>query len=142
MYSYAYPRAALTVDVIVFARTGEKISVLLIRRGGEPFKHMWALPGGFINMDETLETACRRELLEETGLAVGPMMQFRAYDAIGRDPRHRTISVVFSAQIDETKPVMGDDDAVDAGWFDIANLPEMAFDHLQILCDFFSLQNK
>jgi len=137
MYSYKYPRAALTVDAVVYVKTENSTSVLLIERGREPFINKWALPGGFIDMDETLEQACIRELEEETGLKVNSMQQFRAYDAINRDPRHRTISVVFSAELKEEQEVMGSDDAARAEWFSIDNLPELAFDHGQILADFF-----
>ncbi len=137
MYSYKYPRAALTVDAIVYVKKENNTSVLLIERGREPFKNKWALPGGFIDMDETLEQACIRELEEETGLKVNSMQQFRAYDAIDRDPRHRTISVVFSTELKEEQQVVGSDDAARAEWFPIDNLPELAFDHGQILADFF-----
>ena len=99
MYNYEYPRAALTVDAIVFAKENNSIFILLIQRGNEPFKNMWALPGGFIEMDETLENACKRELAEETGLQVEKMTQFKAFDAVNRDPRHRTISVIFFAEL-------------------------------------------
>lgn len=139
MYTYNYPRAALTVDAIVFLKEGNTIFVLLIERGREPFKNKWALPGGFIEMDETLETACKRELLEETGLVVEKMTQFKTYDAINRDPRHRTISVVFASELNKKQLVNGGDDASQAGWFPISDLPELAFDHKQILTDFFSL---
>ena len=137
MYSYKYPRAALTVDAIVFVKSDTTTFVLLIERGREPFKNKWALPGGFIEMDETLEQACIRELEEETGLQVEKMEQFRAYDAINRDPRHRTISVVYSERLEEQKPVTGSDDATQAKWFSIDQLPELAFDHAEILADFF-----
>jgi len=137
MYSYKYPRAALTVDAVVYVKAENNTSVLLIERGREPFINKWALPGGFIDMDETLEQACIRELEEETGLNVNSMQQFRAYDAIERDPRHRTISVVFSAELKEEQEVTGNDDAARAEWFSIYNLPELAFDHGQILADFF-----
>lgn len=153
MYTYNYPRAALTVDAIVFAkeripsvsnknkkdRILEKTYVLLIERGREPFKNKWALPGGFIEMDEILETACKRELLEETGLKVDKMTQFKTYDAIDRDPRHRTISVIYFAELSEKQYVKGGDDAACAGWFPISDLPELAFDHKQILIDFFEI---
>lgn len=137
MYSYKYPRAALTVDAIVFYESKEDTYLLLIERGGEPFWHQWALPGGFIEMDETLEQACIRELEEETGLKVERMQQFRAYDAIDRDPRHRTISVVFSVQLDKRREVIGGDDASKAKWYSVNELPELAFDHAQIIRDFF-----
>lgn len=138
MYNYKYPRPALTVDSIVFSKEKDSISVLLIKRGKEPFKNKWALPGGFVNMDELLETACRRELEEETGLKVEQMEQFKAYDAIDRDPRHRTISVVFSAELSGKQEVKGGDDAVHANWFLLSELPDLAFDHQQILEEFFS----
>nr|WP_319570878.1 NUDIX hydrolase [uncultured Draconibacterium sp.] len=137
MYTYKYPRAALTVDAIVFVKSGKETSVLLIERGREPFKNRWALPGGFIEMDETLEQACIRELEEETGLQIEKMQQFGAYDAINRDPRHRTISVVYSVELKEQKPVEGSDDAAQAKWFSLEDLPELAFDHADILADFF-----
>ena len=137
MYTYKYPRAALTVDAIVFVKSGKETFVLLIERGREPFKIRWALPGGFIEMDETLEQACIRELEEETGLQIEKMQQFGAYDAINRDPRHRTISVVYSVELKEQKPVEGSDDAAQAKWFSLEDLPELAFDHADILADFF-----
>ncbi|WP_347838071.1 NUDIX hydrolase [uncultured Draconibacterium sp.] len=138
MYTYTYPRAALTVDAIVFVKKQNSVSVLLIERGREPFKNKWALPGGFIDMDETLEASCIRELKEETGLELDAMEQFRAYDAINRDPRHRTISVVFAAQLNKEQAVVGSDDAAQARWFSMNELPELAFDHAQILADYFA----
>ncbi|WP_372949234.1 NUDIX domain-containing protein [Mariniphaga sp.] len=138
MYNYKYPRPALTVDALVFVKETSTFSVLLIQRGIEPFKGKWALPGGFVNMDELLETACKRELEEETGLQVEQMIQFKTFDAIDRDPRHRTISVVFSTQLSEKVNVSGGDDAAHAKWFSISDLPEMAFDHREILEEFFS----
>lgn len=137
MYTYEYPRAALTVDSIVYVKTDKTIKVLLIERGSEPYKNKWALPGGFIEMDETLERACIRELEEETGLVLNKMRQFRTYDAINRDSRHRTISVVFTAELPELADVIGSDDAARAEWIAIDKLPELAFDHAQIVNDFF-----
>ena len=140
MYSYNYPRAALTVDAIVFTQKGEEPRILLIQRGREPFKNKWALPGGFVDMDETLEQACIRELEEETGMVVNKMVQFRAYDGIDRDPRHRTISIVFSAEVNDEIGVKAGDDASSARWFLLSQLPELAFDHQQIIEDFFGLK--
>lgn len=139
MYTYEYPRAALTTDAIVFFKEGAEKFVLLIERGNEPFKNKWALPGGFIEMDELLETACKRELEEETGLKVGKMTQFKTYDAVERDPRHRTISAIYFAELDKKQQVTGGDDAARADWFPISDLPELAFDHEQILKEFFLL---
>lgn len=136
LYTYKYPRAALTVDSIVFVKLQESIYVLLIQRGNDPFKGKWALPGGFIEMDELLEEACKRELKEETGLEVEQMKQFGTYDSLDRDPRHRTISVVFLAELEARKDVIGGDDAAEAKWFLLSDLPDLAFDHAQILKDF------
>lgn len=137
MYTYQYPRAALTVDAIVFFKKENNAFVLLIERGREPYQHKWALPGGFIDMDETLEQACMRELEEETGLKISSMNQFKTYDAIDRDPRHRTISVVFSAELEKEEKVEGGDDAAQAQWFAVDELPELAFDHQIIVKEFF-----
>lgn len=139
MYTYKYPRAAITTDAVVFFEEGNEKFVLLIERGNEPFKNKWALPGGFIEMDETLEDACKRELHEETGLKVDKMVQFKTYDAVDRDPRHRTISTVYFTEIDSKLQVAGGDDAARADWFPVSGLPELAFDHRQILEDFFHL---
>ena len=136
MYTYAYPRPALTVDAIVLAGKPGNLSILLIRRKKEPYAGLWALPGGFVDMDETLENACLRELREETGLELMAMEQFRVYDAPGRDPRHRTISVVFHAFTDETHNVCGGDDAAEARWLPLEKLPGLAFDHGQIVADY------
>lgn len=133
MYTYQYPRPAVTVDAILVSPQN---SVLLIERGREPFKGKWALPGGFIEMDEELETACRRELEEETGLRVGGLKQFRAYGSVNRDPRHRTISVLFYAFTDKELLAFAGDDAAKAQWFPLDQLPELAFDHQQILDEF------
>ena len=133
MFTYQYPRPAVTVDAILISR---QHTVLLIERGREPFKGKWALPGGFINMDEELETACRRELEEETGITAGELTQFKAFGSVHRDPRHRTISVLFYAfREEETTPFAGDD-AANAQWFPIDKLPELAFDHQLILDEF------
>lgn len=133
MYSYNYPRPAVTVDAILVSPQN---SVLLIERGREPFKGKWALPGGFIDMDEELEAACRRELEEETGLRVGELKQFRAYGGVNRDPRHRTISVLFYAFTDDELAASAGDDAAKAQWFPLDQLPELAFDHQLILSEF------
>jgi 8-oxo-dGTP diphosphatase len=133
MFTYQYPRPAVTVDAILIS---PKKTVLLIERGREPFKGKWALPGGFVELDEELETACQRELEEETGIRIKEIKQFRAYGAVDRDPRHRTISVLFYAFTDEELLAKAGDDAANAKWFSLEQLPELAFDHLQILEEF------
>ena len=133
MYTYKYPRPAVTVDTILISKQN---SVLLIQRSDEPFKGKWALPGGFIELDESLETACHRELEEETGLKVKQLTQFKAYGAVDRDPRGRTISVIFYSFQDEEAIPMAGDDAANAKWFPLSQLPELAFDHQLIIDEF------
>ncbi len=136
MHCYQYPRPAITVDAIVYCHYNDEVYILLIQRNNNPFKDAWALPGGFAEMDELLETACIRELEEETGLKVAKMHQFKTYDAINRDPRGRTISTIFYTQIKNLAPVRGNDDAKNAKWFPMNHLPKLAFDHQQIISDF------
>lgn len=135
-FTYKYARPALTVDAIVTAEKNGVIWVLLIRRKFDPFAGDWALPGGFVDMDETLVESCSRELREETGLEGVELEQFFTFDSLDRDPRGRTISVVFSGLIDAPVPLNGADDAEEAKWFPIISLPEMAFDHNIILKKF------
>ena len=133
-YSYAYPRAALTVDCVVFGRDPNGLKVILIKRKHAPFPGCWALPGGFLELDETLEQAACRELFEETGVSLSSMQQLQVFDAIGRDPRERVLSVAHLALVELAEhPVVGSDDASDARWFALEQLPELAFDHAQIL---------
>ena len=132
-YTYQYPRLSLTVDAVVFKTIGAKTYVLLIQRKNEPFKGKWALPGGFVDMEETLETAVQRELEEETGLKNIELYQLHAFSALGRDPRGRTVSVVFWGIVkNEAVPVSGDD-AAQARWFEVENIPILAFDHDDVL---------
>ena len=115
-YTYKYPRPAVTADCIVITRESEP-KVLLIRRGGEPFKGGWAFPGGFMNMDETTEQCAIRELKEETGLQISNIQQIGAYSKVDRDPRGRTVTVAYIAIVDETIAVTGQDDAAKAEWW-------------------------
>lgn len=135
-YTYDYPRPALTADCVLFCRDeNNALSVLLIERGGEPYKGCWAFPGGFLEMDETIEECAARELQEETGLALqSPLSQLGCYSRVDRDPRGRVITVAFYAVV-EKAAVTGSDDARDARWFPLAALPPLAFDHAQILRD-------
>ncbi len=137
-FTYEYPRPCVTVDIILLRNDGNGPEILLIERGNPPFEGLWAFPGGFINMDEDLETSARRELFEETSLKPLTMKQFRTYGAINRDPRHRTITVVYVAEIDDKQthePTAGDD-ARSAAWFRLEALPPLAFDHMDILEEF------
>jgi 8-oxo-dGTP diphosphatase len=134
MYSYPYPRPALTVDAILFKKGTNEL--LLIQRGRDPYAGKWALPGGFLEMDELLVDGCRREVEEETGLKVHELTQFKTYDAVYRDPRGRTISVVFYGIVENNFSVKGGDDASLAGWFPVDRLPELAFDHELIISEF------
>ena len=133
-FTYDYPRAAVTVDALIFNTFGNKTTVLLIKRKNYPFEGLWAIPGGFMDMDETLIEAAHRELEEETGLSGVDLEQFYTFDAIGRDPRHRTISTIFIGKLNKQNvEVKGNDDALEAAWFDTNLLPEMAFDHREII---------
>ncbi len=133
-YTYKYPRPAVTADCVVITKEPQP-KVLLIQRGAAPFKDAWAFPGGFMNMDETTEQCAIRELEEETGLKVATIHQIGAYSKVDRDPRGRTITVAYLGIIDAPKEVKGMDDAANAKWFSISDLPHLAFDHYDILKD-------
>ena len=133
-YTYKYPRPAVTADCIVIAQEPEA-KVLLIERADDPYKGCWAFPGGFLNMDETTEQCAIRELEEETGMKVGVIHQIGAYSKVDRDPRGRTITVAYLTIIDEPVAVTGQDDAARAEWWSLSALPELAFDHDEIMTD-------
>jgi 8-oxo-dGTP diphosphatase len=128
-------KPAVTTDVAVVAPAGDGCRVLLIKRANQPFAGRWALPGGFLEPLELLEHCARRELREETGLVVSALEQLGAYDTPGRDPRGWIISVVYIARVTEELPLAGADDAADARWFAIGELPRLAFDHDRVLAD-------
>jgi 8-oxo-dGTP diphosphatase len=133
-FTYQHPRPALSVDCVVFGLDDESLKVLLVRRGGPPFEGAWALPGGFVAMDETLERAARRELEEETGVRLEYLEQLYTFGAPDRDPRERVVTVAYFALVrllDYT--VQAASDASDAAWFAIDDLPRLAFDHGRIL---------
>ncbi len=134
--SDAYPRPSVTADVVAWLVRDGAPHVLLIRRRYWPYEGHWALPGGFIDITETLEQAARRELAEETGLTDVPLEPIRPFDAPGRDPRRRVITMAYLALLGERgdgwRPRAGDD-AADARWWPVADLPPLAFDHDQII---------
>jgi 8-oxo-dGTP diphosphatase len=132
-YCYEYPRPAVTVDLVLITRE-RKPRVLLIRRKHDPFTGTWALPGGFVDENETLEAAARRELREETGVEVAELQQLQTFGDPGRDPRGWTIAVAFLARVDATElRPEASDDAAEVGWHRLDQLPALAFDHEQIL---------
>lgn len=134
MYQYEYPHPAVTTDIVIFTVRDKQLKLLLIMRGGDPFKGKWALPGGFVQLDEDLETGARRELEEETGVSGVYLEQLYTYGAVDRDPRERVITVAYSALIASDKIVLqAATDAEAVGWFSMDELPELAFDHKKIV---------
>ena len=134
-YTYEYPRPAVTVDVVLFTIRGGELAVLMIRRGGAPFKGQWALPGGFVEENESLERAAARELEEETGIDQAALEQLGAFGDPGRDPRGHTVSVAFYAFLVAPARPVAADDAADAQWVTVASLARsrVAFDHARII---------
>jgi len=143
-----YPRIGVTADAAVFTRVGGALHVLLIERGNPPYKGRWALPGGFVEPDEDLEEAARRELAEETGLVLRPgqLEQFGAYGTPGRDPRMRIVTIAYCVLMPDLPPVAGGSDAARARFWPVddldlgageatANGPALAFDHNRVLSD-------
>lgn len=135
MPTYKYPRPALTVDIVTFTLRESALSVLLIQRGGEPYKGKWALPGGFVKMEESLERSAERELFEETGIGDVYLEQLYTYGDPHRDPRGRVVTVAYFAIIPSDRPLResGGSDAAQASWFPVDELPELAFDHTEII---------
>lgn len=134
-YIYDWPRPMVTVDAVVFSLSKSQVKVLLINRKNEPFKGKWALPGGFIEIDEELETAVLRELAEETGLLNIALEQLHTFGQCGRDPRGRLITITFTGIASKSQnKIKAGDDAAKTKWFDITHLPDnMAFDHNEII---------
>jgi 8-oxo-dGTP diphosphatase len=133
-YSYEYPRGALTVDCVVFGLDDVELKVMLIQRGQEPYLGMWALPGGFVHVAETLEEAARRELEEETGLHHVFLEQLYTFGEVHRDPRERVVSVAYYALVKlSDHRVQAATDAREAAWFGVHDVPSLAFDHAGIL---------
>ena len=133
-YVYQWPRPMVTVDMVVFAVAAGGSKVLLIERRDEPYRGKWALPGGFVEMDEELQTAAARELAEETGLGEVGLQQLHTFGTVGRDPRGRVITVVYWGIVEAGKmDVTAGDDAAQAKWFEIDELPQLAFDHDEVI---------
>jgi 8-oxo-dGTP diphosphatase len=133
MHQYKYPRPALTVDIVVFALADE-LQVMLIRRKLKPFSGAWAIPGGFVHVDETLDDAARRELREETGICNVFLEQLYTFGEVKRDPRERVVSVAYYALVNPTEhEVNASSDASHAEWFPVRSVPKLAFDHDTIL---------
>lgn len=135
-YAYDYPRAAHTSDAILLAKTQFGTFVLLIRRGHNPDAGKWAFPGGFMEMNETCEQAARRELTEETSLKLDmPFQLVGVYSDPERDPRGRVVTTAYMVVLAQCQPAKAADDAAEARWFDVTDLPPLAFDHSKILKD-------
>lgn len=123
----------VTVDAVIFRKIINGHELLLIKRKNDPFKGKWALPGGFVDENEDLADAAKRELQEETGLILDNLQQLGAFGKPGRDPRSHTVSVVYTGFADENTEAVAADDADEAKWFSITALPELAFDHADII---------
>ncbi len=133
-YIYEYPRPAVTADNVIFGFDGDRLQILLVERGLEPYKGCWALPGGFMRINETIDQCARRELKEETNVSDVYLEQFHVFSNPGRDPRGRVMTVAYIALVRPSDhAVIGGDDASNAMWFDADMLPPLAFDHLQIV---------
>lgn len=134
MYTYEYPRPALTADAVVFSYHKDRLYVLMIQRGQEPFKNQWAFPGGFMEMDETPHDCAIRELEEETGLKLDELREVGAFAKVNRDPRGRVISIAYFYILNEDIPKLkAASDAKTLQWIPIDQLPQMAFDHQDML---------
>lgn len=134
-YCYDYPRPAIATDIVLIAKTSTDKNVLLIKRKNDPYKGMWSFPGGFMDINETLIETANRELFEETGIKTNELTLFGIYDSPLRDPRGRTIGVVYYALLENIIEPQSGDDAAQAQWFSIKHIPPLAFDHNIIIRD-------
>jgi 8-oxo-dGTP diphosphatase len=123
----------VTVDAVIFRKSGQDHEILFIQRKNDPFKGQWALPGGFVDEHEDLKDAAARELEEETGLKVTALEQLGAFGKPHRDPRHHTVSIAYMGFADDGAEAVGADDAAEAKWFSVKSLPQLAFDHADIV---------
>ncbi|MCH3994452.1 MAG: NUDIX hydrolase [Prevotella sp.] len=135
MYTYRYPHPSVTADCLIFAEDGGDEKILLVERKNPPYKGCWAFPGGFMEINETAETAASRELQEETGLQIreSDLHQVGAFSQVDRDPRERVITIAYYTVLNVSGKVRGGDDAGKAAWFSLKKLPDLAFDHAAIL---------
>ena len=131
-FQYEFPHPSVTVDCVVFGLDAS-LNILLIKRGVEPFQNHWALPGGFVRMDESVDEAAKRELAEETGLESVFLEQLYTFGSVDRDPRERVISVAYFALVNKSShKARAATDAKEADWFPVNQLPSLAFDHREI----------
>ena len=133
MFTYQYPRPAVTVDMLIVDKSGSAPKILLIERRNNPFAGCWALPGGFVDENEDIDDAARRELREETSLVDVALHQFGAFGKPGRDPRGHTITIAYWGIAKNPQQACAADDAKTLKWFETSNLPPLAFDHLEII---------
>ena len=133
MFTYQYPRPAVTVDMLIVDKSGSTPKILLIERRNNPFAGCWALPGGFVDENEDIDDAALRELREETSLVDVTLHQFGAFGKPGRDPRGHTITIAYWGIAGNPQQACAADDAKTLKWFEISNLPPLAFDHLEII---------
>ncbi len=126
---------SITTDAVIFTEVEEQTFILLIKRGNDPFKNQWALPGGFVEEKELLHEACLRELEEETGIKAKNLSKIGVYDGINRDPRGRTLSIAFGGILQNKPKPKGADDAAEAHWIKLPIEEDLAFDHAQIIKD-------
>ncbi len=134
MYKYEYPHPAVTTDIVIFTIRDERLQLLLIKRRETPYRGKWALPGGFLQMKETLDECAARELEEEAGISNVYLEQLYTFGAVKRDPRERVISVAYYALIPSNKlAIRPSSDADAVGWFGMKELPSLAFDHSEIV---------
>lgn len=133
-FTYDHPRPAVTVDIVIFTIHQGRLQMLLVERAEPPFTQMWAFPGGFVHIDESLEEAAARELEEETGIQDAYLEQLYTYGDPQRDPRGRVVTVAYFALISADKPLRteGTQDVARAAWFPVNELPQLAFDHQEI----------
>lgn len=134
VYTYPYPRPALSADIVALREAGGVLEVLLIQRRHDPFAGLWALPGGFVEEWELPEAAARREFREETGVRwEGALALVGVFGKKGRDPRGWTVSCAYAARLEGSEKLAAADDAADARWFPVSSLPQVAFDHHEIV---------